>query len=281
MALEWAGSGPELLLTSTAPAPPALRAQLEGQLRDAIRSRPAGRRRAAAVLARTRPRTSACPAASSRTLRPAPGRGLPHLARRVGHPGRRRRPSRRGPNRRAGPRPRGPAAARRLADFRVRRARSRARAARGLGVGDPRGLPHRPNAAFDYGDPRGEPRLRDVLAAYLRRVRAVAADADQLVVCAGFAQGLALVLRSPGRRGLPTRRVRGPRRGRHVGRGAHSRGATRCRYRSTSTASTSPRWSAAAPARAGDPGTPVADRRRARRRSPAGADRLGPASATR
>jgi GntR family transcriptional regulator / MocR family aminotransferase len=59
-----------------------------------------------------------------------------------------------------------------------------------------------PNSSFDYGDPRGDPRLRDVLAAYLRRVRAVDAHADQVVVCGGFAQGLGIVLRTLARAGL-------------------------------------------------------------------------------
>jgi GntR family transcriptional regulator/MocR family aminotransferase len=38
--------------------------------------------------------------------------------------------------------------------------------------------------------------LRQVVAAYLRRVRAAAADHDCIVVCTGFAQGLNLVLRA-------------------------------------------------------------------------------------
>ena len=59
-----------------------------------------------------------------------------------------------------------------------------------------------PNAALHYGDPRGEPVLREVVASYLRRVRAVDAQADQVVVCAGFQQGLAVVLRSLAKRGL-------------------------------------------------------------------------------
>jgi GntR family transcriptional regulator/MocR family aminotransferase len=58
-----------------------------------------------------------------------------------------------------------------------------------------------PNSAFDYGPPIGDPRLRDVLAAYLRRVRAVDAHADQIVVCTGIAQALGLVLRVLARRG--------------------------------------------------------------------------------
>jgi GntR family transcriptional regulator / MocR family aminotransferase len=53
---------------------------------------------------------------------------------------------------------------------------------------------HAPTAAFDYGDPRGSPVLREVLAGYLRRVRAAAADPERVLVCTGFAQGLNLVL---------------------------------------------------------------------------------------
>lgn len=58
-----------------------------------------------------------------------------------------------------------------------------------------------PDTDFDYGDPRGVPRLRDVLTGYLRRVRAADTCADQIIVCAGFAQGLGLVLSAlPGAR---------------------------------------------------------------------------------
>lgn len=51
-----------------------------------------------------------------------------------------------------------------------------------------------PLDAFGYGDPAGRPELRTVLAAYLRRVRGADADADSIVVCSGFTQGLRLVL---------------------------------------------------------------------------------------
>ena len=51
-----------------------------------------------------------------------------------------------------------------------------------------------PAEAFDYGDPRGSPALREVLAAYLRRVRGAVADPEHLVICTGFAQGVNLVL---------------------------------------------------------------------------------------
>ena len=55
---------------------------------------------------------------------------------------------------------------------------------------------------LDYGDPRGSAVLREVLAAYLRRVRAAAAAGDRIVVCTGFAQGLNLVLRVLAQRGV-------------------------------------------------------------------------------
>jgi GntR family transcriptional regulator/MocR family aminotransferase len=58
------------------------------------------------------------------------------------------------------------------------------------------------NSALDYGDARGDPRVREVLAAYLRRVRAVDARIDQVVICAGFQQGLALALNALVRIGL-------------------------------------------------------------------------------
>ena len=52
------------------------------------------------------------------------------------------------------------------------------------------------NADLDYGDPRGSLVLREVLAGYLRRVRAADADAARLIACTGFAQGLLLALRA-------------------------------------------------------------------------------------
>jgi GntR family transcriptional regulator/MocR family aminotransferase len=44
-----------------------------------------------------------------------------------------------------------------------------------------------------YNDPRGLPEVRDALAAYLSRTRGVRATPDQVVVCTGFTQGLALL----------------------------------------------------------------------------------------
>jgi GntR family transcriptional regulator/MocR family aminotransferase len=53
-----------------------------------------------------------------------------------------------------------------------------------------------PTADLDYGGQRGSAELRQVLAAYLRRVRGAVAQPGQIVVCTGFAQGLSLVLRA-------------------------------------------------------------------------------------
>jgi GntR family transcriptional regulator/MocR family aminotransferase len=50
-----------------------------------------------------------------------------------------------------------------------------------------------PSQALGYGDPRGLPELRAALAAYLARTRGVRTEPERIVVCAGFAQGLALL----------------------------------------------------------------------------------------
>ena len=49
--------------------------------------------------------------------------------------------------------------------------------------------------AFGYGDPRGVPELREALSDYLGRVRGAAADAEHLLICTGFRQGLSLACR--------------------------------------------------------------------------------------
>lgn len=60
------------------------------------------------------------------------------------------------------------------------------------------------SADFDYGNPRGSDSLRQVLAGYLRRVRASAAAPGDLIICTGYAQGLALVLRVLASHGIRT-----------------------------------------------------------------------------
>jgi GntR family transcriptional regulator/MocR family aminotransferase len=53
-----------------------------------------------------------------------------------------------------------------------------------------------PTARVSYPDPRGEAALREALARYLGRVRAVVTMPDRIQVCGGFTQGLALVCRA-------------------------------------------------------------------------------------
>ena len=62
-----------------------------------------------------------------------------------------------------------------------------------------------PDHLLGYPDPRGVPQLRAALADYLARARGVTADPAHIVICAGFAHGLACVaraLRSAGARTL-------------------------------------------------------------------------------
>jgi GntR family transcriptional regulator/MocR family aminotransferase len=60
-------------------------------------------------------------------------------------------------------------------------------------------------ADLGYGDPRGCLELREVLAGYLRRVRAAAASPAQMIISTGFAQGVNLVLHALARQGSVTR----------------------------------------------------------------------------
>jgi GntR family transcriptional regulator / MocR family aminotransferase len=192
MPVEWSTSGPELLVALDREAPVPLRAQLEGRLREMVRS---GRLAAGERLP------------SSRMLSAHLGlsRGLVqecyeqlvaegYLVSRGGSATRVAQVQTRPPGS-ATPRVSPPAPGL-IADF-------------AAGVPD-LGLAPRedwawamreacrtaPKTAFDYGDARGDPRLREVIAAYLRRVRAADASADRTVVCAGFQQGLAIVLRA-------------------------------------------------------------------------------------
>lgn len=61
-----------------------------------------------------------------------------------------------------------------------------------------------------YEDPAGAPRLRDVLASYLRRVRGSATSGDELIVCNGFTQGAALALNALRLAGATTVAVEDP-----------------------------------------------------------------------
>jgi GntR family transcriptional regulator/MocR family aminotransferase len=55
-----------------------------------------------------------------------------------------------------------------------------------------RALTQAPHAALGYPDPRGTPRLREVLTAYLARSRSTVTGPDQLLICSGTVQGLRL-----------------------------------------------------------------------------------------
>jgi GntR family transcriptional regulator / MocR family aminotransferase len=199
MPIEWSGLSPELILPLDRARPEPLRSQLEGGLREAIRS---GRLQAGERLP------------SSRELARQLGvsRGLVqdcydqlqaegYLSTRVGSA---TRVAAVGTH--TAPAPVAPAsaapAAQLLADFRS-------------GVPDLASFPRAdwlwaqrescrqmPTAAVDYGDARGSPVLRQVLAGYLRRVRAAAADPERIVVCTGFAQGVGLAMRALLRAGV-------------------------------------------------------------------------------
>src|SRR5690348_12645111 len=53
-----------------------------------------------------------------------------------------------------------------------------------------------PDHLLGYPDPRGLPQLRSALADYLARARGVTADPAHIVICAGFAHGLAGISRA-------------------------------------------------------------------------------------
>ena len=61
------------------------------------------------------------------------------------------------------------------------------------------------SADLGYGDPRGSAVLREVLAGYLRRVRAADASPERMIISTGVAQGINLVLRALARQSGVTR----------------------------------------------------------------------------
>lgn len=190
MAVEWSTSSPDLLLTLDRDASEPLRAQLERQLRDAVRTgrlakdeRLPSSRALAAQLGLSRGVVQEC-------FEQLVAEG--YLISRGGSATRVADVATREPV--AQPPAQAPSAPGLIADF-------------ASGVPDLGLVPrddwawavreacrNAPNTAFDYGDACGEAGLRAVLAAYLRRVRAVDATADRIVVCAGFQQGLSIVL---------------------------------------------------------------------------------------
>lgn len=59
-----------------------------------------------------------------------------------------------------------------------------------------------PIDAVGYPDPRGVPALREALAGYLGRVRGVAAEPEQTLICTGFSQAFSLICRWLALRGV-------------------------------------------------------------------------------
>ncbi|MFE7171895.1 PLP-dependent aminotransferase family protein [Streptomyces sp. NPDC057616] len=191
MPVQWAGLSPELLLTVDRDSGDRLCAQLEGQLRDAIRTgrlqageRLPSSRELARILGLSRGLVQDCYAQLQ-----AEG----YLVTRVGSATRVAACAQVEPVP-AAPRPE--TRPRMVADFRH-------------GVPDLASFPvsdwlwatreaarGMPTADLDYGDPRGSSALREVVAGYLRRVRGAAADPARTVVCSGYAQGLSLALRA-------------------------------------------------------------------------------------
>jgi GntR family transcriptional regulator / MocR family aminotransferase len=196
MPIEWAGLGPDVLLTLDRTRAEPLRLQLERELREAIRSgrlaageRLPSSRAMAAELGISRGLVIECYSQlqaegflSSRTgsaTRVAAGALAP------------------APSLSPRPEPAGPAPSPRLAvDFcpGVPDLTSFPRAdwARAMRDSCRNATP----SELGYGDPRGTDALREVLAGYLRRVRGTVADAERIVICVGFGQGVNLVLRS-------------------------------------------------------------------------------------
>jgi GntR family transcriptional regulator / MocR family aminotransferase len=200
MPIEWAGLGPDVLLALDRTRPEPLRVQLERELRDAIRS---GRLAAGERLP------------SSRAMAAGLGisRGLViecysqlqaegFLTSKTGSAtrvaaGALTRAASRSPSPANAPEPTGPVPSSRLAvDFcpGVPDLTSFPRAdwARAMRDSCRNATP----SELGYGDPRGTDTLREVLAGYLRRVRGTVADADRILICGGFGQGINLVLRS-------------------------------------------------------------------------------------
>jgi GntR family transcriptional regulator/MocR family aminotransferase len=197
VAIEWSGLSPELLLRLDREGGQPLRSQLETALREAIRSGrlPGGERlpssrELARELGVSRGLVQEC---YSQLLSEGYLTSQVGSATRVAAGAHQARPE---------PPRRGQPAQRLIADFRA-------------GVPDLASFPRGDwvwamrkacagvaSADLDYGDPRGSVALREVLAGYLRRVRAADAHQDRVIISTGFAQGVVLVLRALAQAGL-------------------------------------------------------------------------------
>jgi GntR family transcriptional regulator/MocR family aminotransferase len=210
MAIEWSGLSPELLMGIDRSAGQPLRAQLEAGLRDAIRSgrlrggeRLPSSRELARELGVSRGIVQEC---FSQLLAEGYLTSRSGSATRVAETGEgsvARSPEAAPRSPRSGGQGSGPSSP--LAEA----AKPRLIADFAPGVPDLSSFPRADwvwavreacgavaSADLGYGDPRGSAVLREVLAGYLRRVRAAAADPGRMIVSTGFAQGLNLVLRA-------------------------------------------------------------------------------------
>jgi GntR family transcriptional regulator / MocR family aminotransferase len=213
MAIEWSGLSPELLVRLDRSAGVPLRAQLEAALRDAIR---AGRLRAGERLPSSRELAHAL-GVSRGMVQDCYGQLLAegYLTSRTGSATRvadisgQQAGGRPAANpvtvRPSPPPPRRAAEPPLLADFvpGVPDLSSFPRADWALAI--KQACTQAADGDLGYGDPRGSAVLREVLAGYLRRVRAAAANPAQMIISTGFAQGINLVLRALARQGGVTR----------------------------------------------------------------------------
>jgi GntR family transcriptional regulator/MocR family aminotransferase len=211
MAIEWSGLSPGLLVRLDRAAREPLRAQLEASLREAIRG---GRLRAGERLPSSRELAGAL-GVSRGMVQDCYGQLLAegYLTSRTGSATRvadiSGRPAGDAPA--AAPAPVPPAPSRRppgpplIADFQpsVPDLSSFPRADWAWAV--KQACARAEVADLGYGDPRGSTELREVLAGYLRRVRAAEANPARMIISTGFAQGIVLVLRALARQGGVTR----------------------------------------------------------------------------
>ena len=210
MAIEWSGLSPELLVRLDRSSGQPLRSQLEAGLRDAIRSgrlhggeRLPSSRELARALGVSRGIVQDCfgqlLAEGYLTSRTGSATRVAEIAEgsAASSPGAAPRPpAAGGPGSRPQSPPAEPAEPRLIADFApaVPDLSSFPRADWVWAVREACGAVA--SADLGYGDPRGSAALREVLAGYLRRVRAAAADPGRMIVSTGFAQGVNLVLRA-------------------------------------------------------------------------------------
>ena len=213
MAIEWSGLGPGLMVRLDRSARQPLRGQLEASLREAIRNsrllageRLPSSRELARTLGVSRGMVQECygqllaegyltsrtgfrPPGSPASAASRPGRPTASLwpRSRPRRPGRSRKPPL-------------------IADLQLGVPDLSSFPRTDWAWGDQAGVhPGPPPLTWDTATRVAASRLREVLAGYLRRVRAAAASPAQMIISTGFAQGVNLVLHALARQGSVTR----------------------------------------------------------------------------